>query len=281
MRYFLSMNLIQIHSLDDPRIALYREIKESERLNVHGLFVAEGEHLVRRLLRSHYETHSLLIEEAYHDKLAQDVTRDDLNVYTVDKKLIRQIAGYDFNRGALALGVRRALPSPQALIPLGKETITLVICPEINDAENLGAILRTASAFNVDGVILGERCRDPFYRRTLRVSMGAVFTLPLAQSVDLHQDLLELYEQHHLALVATVLHDATGSLGDFIPPARLGLLFGNESQGLAAEWLNLCEKRITLPMALQTDSLNVAVAAGIFLYHCTQVNAKAASATLL
>ncbi len=264
------MNVIPIHSIDDPRITLFREVKESELLNRHGLFVAEGEHLVRRLLHSNYQTHSVLVEEAFAVKLAADAAGRDLPVYTVDKKLIRLIAGYDFNRGALALGVRRPLPSPDRWMPPVNEKALLVICPEINDAENLGAILRTAAAFEVDGVILGERCRDPFYRRTLRVSMGAVFTLPMAQSMDLAKDLQRLRADHGVSLVATVLHDATASLPDYKPPRRCGLLFGTESQGLGSEWLSLCDERLTLPMGQRTDSLNVAVAAGIFLYHCSR-----------
>ncbi len=246
------------------------EVKESELLNSYGLFVAEGEHLVRRLLHSNYETHSVLVEEACCAKLAADTADRDLPVYTVDKKLIRQIAGYDFNRGALALGVRRALPAADHWMPSVNEKALLVICPEINDAENLGAILRTAAAFEVTGVILGERCRDPFYRRTLRVSMGAVFALPMAQSLDLAKDLQRLRTDHGVSLVATVLHDATTSVPAYTPPHRCGLLFGTESQGLGSEWLSLCDERITLPMAQRTDSLNVAVAAGIFLYHCSR-----------
>lgn len=264
------MNTIPIRSIDDPRIALFREVKESELLNRHGLFVAEGEHLVRRLLHSSFETHSVLVEEACGVKLAAETAGRDLPVYTVDKKLIRLIAGYDFNRGALALGVRRTLPFVEQLLPPLREKAVLVICPEINDAENLGAILRTAAAFEVTGVILGERCRDPFYRRTLRVSMGAVFTLPIAQSLDLAKDLLRLRADHGVSLVATVLHDATALLPDYTPPRRCGLLFGTESQGLGSEWLSLCDERLTLPMGQRTDSLNVAVAAGIFLYHCSR-----------
>ncbi|OPZ69420.1 MAG: tRNA (guanosine(18)-2'-O)-methyltransferase [bacterium ADurb.Bin478] len=100
--------------------------------------------------------------------------------------------------------------------------------------------------------------------------MGAVFALPMAQSLDLAKDLQRLRTDHGVSLVATVLHDATASLPAYTPPHRCGLLFGTESQGLGSEWLSLCDERITLPMAQRTDSLNVAVAAGIFLYHCSR-----------
>ncbi len=263
------MNTIPIQSVDDPRIALYRDVRDSEMLDTWGLFVAEGEHLVQRLLNSRFAVHSLLIEEAFQEKFAARVSAET-PVYVVNKKLIRDIARYDFNRGALALAVRQPLPNPTQLAILQKQQVSLVICPEINDAENLGVILRTAAAFNVDAVVLGERCRDPFYRRTVRVSMGAVFTLTLAQSDHLLDDLLVLRDRFHISLAATVLHDATRTLSSFTPPDRFALLFGTESQGLAAEWLSICDERITLPIAGHVDSLNVSVAAGIFLYHCLQ-----------
>jgi tRNA G18 (ribose-2'-O)-methylase SpoU len=272
------MNLIPIHSVDDPRIALFREIKESELLNVHGLFVAEGEHLVHRLLASRFEIHSLLLEESSIPKFSAEVSDLPAPLYVVDKQLIRQIAGYDFNRGALALAVRRPLQRPDQLTLPQTGKAVVVICPEINDAENLGAILRTAAAFDVRAVILGERCRDPFYRRTLRVSMGAALSLNLVQSDHLRQDLQRWHDDHQLALFATALHQATRSLEDFTPPRCFGLLFGSESQGLSPEWLDLCDERLTLPMANHTDSLNVAVAAGIFLYHCTQTSVSGSSA---
>jgi tRNA G18 (ribose-2'-O)-methylase SpoU len=263
------MNIIPIHRVDDPRIALFRNVRDSEMLDQWGLFVAEGEHLVRRVLDSRFKVQSVLIEEAYQEKLLP-LLPADTPVYMVDKKLIREIARFDFNRGALALVVRQPLPSPTQLPIFQKKQLALVICPEINDAENLGVILRTAAAFNVDAVILGERCRDPFYRRTIRVSMGAVFTLPLAQSDHLLDDLHLLRDRYEISMIATVLHDATGSLPAYSPPDRFALLFGTESQGLGAEWLACCDERLTLPMPNHTDSLNVSVAAGIFLYHCMQ-----------
>ena len=108
------MNIIPIHRVDDPRIALFRNVRDSEMLDQWGLFVAEGEHLVRRVLDSRFKVQSVLIEEAYQEKLLP-LLPADTPVYMVDKKLIREIARFDFNRGALALVVRQPLPSPTQL----------------------------------------------------------------------------------------------------------------------------------------------------------------------
>jgi len=240
---------------------------DRELMQQYGLFVAEGEHLVRRLLVSDLAVHAILGEKEYLNRLSP-VIRQDVPVYEAEKQLIRHIPGFDFHRGVMALGVRPAPRSVDRLLAQKSGRLALVICPEINDAENLGAIFRTAAAFAVDGVILGPRCSDPFYRRTVRVSMGSVFTLPVVCSGDLQEDLNILRERHRVTLIATVLHDATHSLPDYRAPERFGLLFGTESQGLAAEWLAQCDVRLNLPMPVKTDSLNVAVAAGIFLYHC-------------
>lgn len=262
-----TMNMIAIESPDDPRLEPFRHMTDRELMHSQGLFVAEGEHLVRRLLLSDLAVHALLGEKEILDRLAPFM-RDTVPAYLADKELIRAIPGFDFHRGVMALGVRPAPCTLASILSKKTDRLALVICPEINDSENLGAIFRTAAAFAVDGVILGPRCSDPFYRRTVRVSMGSVFTVPMIRSSDLQSDLNILRDRHRATLIATVLHDATHAIPEYTAPQRFGLLFGTESQGLGQEWLSLCDVKLTLPMPAGTDSLNVAVAAGIFLYHC-------------
>jgi tRNA G18 (ribose-2'-O)-methylase SpoU len=98
--------------------------------------------------------------------------------------------------------------------------------------------------------------------------MGTVFRLPVIQSQDLLHDLDRLKRQWNVRLMATVLGEGQ-FLTDVKPPARWALLFGNEAQGLSHGVLDLCDRRVTIPMQLGTDSLNIMVAAGIFLYHFT------------
>ncbi len=115
--------------------------------------------------------------------------------------------------------------------------------------------------------ILGEQCCDPFWRQAIRVSMGTIFRLPLVRSTDLRRDLLRLRDEWKIELAATVLDDRAELLQNAARGPRFGLLFGNEAQGLDRKWIDLCDRQITIPMRLGTDSLNVAVAAGIFLHH--------------
>jgi TrmH family RNA methyltransferase len=132
-------------------------------------------------------------------------------------------------------------------------------------------MLRMAGAFGLNGVILGERCCDPYYRQAVRVSMGAVFRLPIIRTDNLRRDLRALRDQWDVELAAAVLADDAAPLARSRRPERLALLFGNEAQGLPDDIVGLCHHKITIPMQLGIDSLNVAISAGVFMYHFTQV----------
>jgi tRNA G18 (ribose-2'-O)-methylase SpoU len=119
-------------------------------------------------------------------------------------------------------------------------------------------------------MILGERSCDPFYRQSIRVSMGTVFSLNLLQSQDLLRDLRLMKKQWGIELIATVLDESAQPLAETRRSERVGLLFGNEAQGLPNEILAECDRRVTIPMKLGTDSLNVAIAAAVTLYHFCQ-----------
>ncbi len=136
----------------------------------------------------------------------------------------------------------------------------------MQDPENLGAILRLSGAFGVDAVLLGPDCPNPFSRRVLRVSMGAGFALPIVEADDLEAELAALAEQWGCERWATVLDPAAEPLAQLTRPARLALLLGSEGHGLTERWIAQTDRRVTIPMRSGADSLNVAVAAGIFLY---------------
>jgi tRNA G18 (ribose-2'-O)-methylase SpoU len=110
-------------------------------------------------------------------------------------------------------------------------------------------------------------CADPFSRRVLRVSMGATFHLSLVYSKDLANDLATLRKRCHMTLMATVASPAGTPLEQLDRPGRLAILLGNESSGLDDQWIEMCDRRVTIPMNPHADSLNVAVATGILLYH--------------
>jgi tRNA G18 (ribose-2'-O)-methylase SpoU len=259
-----------VDSPEDPRLAPYRALKDRELArDPGGRFIAEGEHVVRRLLASAYETESVLLAARRAEEVAPLVPAH-VPVYVAPDELVHTIIGFKFHSGVIACGKRGARRTIDVVIPRTRDSLTLVICPEIANAENMGAMVRVAAAFGADALVLGERSCDPFWRQAIRVSMGTVFSLPLVQSDDLLRDMRRLQQEWGVELVATVLDESAEPLSGARRGPKLGLLFGNEAQGLDRRFVDACDRRVTIPMKLGTDSLNVAVAAGIILYHFTR-----------
>ncbi len=263
------MNVTRITSIDDPRVAPYRQLKDRDLAREGERFIAEGEHVVTRLLRSRYPTESVLLSTRRADEVAERVP-PGVPIYVADDAVVHATVGFKFHSGVIACGRRQPGPTLTEVVEAaGDKPLTLVVCPQLANTENLGVMMRIAAGFGVDAMVLGERSCDPFFRQAIRVSMGAVFSLPIVRSDDVLRDLGRLRGEHGVELLATVLDDAAEPLAAARRGRRLALLFGNEAQGLSAEHIAACDRRVTIPMKRGTDSLNVAVAAGIFLYHFT------------
>jgi tRNA G18 (ribose-2'-O)-methylase SpoU len=257
--------LVPIESIDDPRLAPYRDLTTKNLTRVSGLLIAEGEKVAARLIDSHFETVSVLAEPAlaaqYEARLKPDVP-----IFVVSQNQMTAIAGFHFHRGVLACGRRQPLTSVAALnLSASEANQTVVICPDVQDPTNLGSIIRTAAAFGCAAVILGRASADPFSRRVLRVSMGAALQVPILESHDLPQDITSL-RTARFEVIAAVLDSSAEPLSRFQRSRRAALVLGSEGHGLSADWLALADRRVTIPMQLGIDSLNVAVAAAVLLY---------------
>ena len=265
-------HLIPIDSLDDPRVFHYRNLKERELARLGGRFIAEGEWVVRRLLESPYVTESVMVIQRKASDIAPLVP-PDVPVYVVTPQVMAQILGFKFHSGVMAVGVRGRSPTVDdvmAAAPAPPKT-TLVICPQIEKTDNLGAIIRVAAALGATAMVLGEKCCDPFYRQSVRVSMGAALKIPIVRSENLLEDLRRLKEMHEVELLGAVVGEGAQALETVSRSGPVALLFGNEGYGLGEEVLAMCNRRVTIPMTMGTDSLNVAVSAAVFLYHFTRV----------
>jgi tRNA G18 (ribose-2'-O)-methylase SpoU len=259
------MPLIRINSLDDSRLEPYCHLKDTNRTRWEGLFIAEGEKLVRRLLASDFPVESVLLSERFAAQLGSLVPVE-VPTWLLPDELVEPLVGFNFHRGILACGRRRANLTLEELAPADRP-LTLAICAEVQDPENLGSILRISAAFGVNGVLIGRGSADPLSRRVLRVSMGASLRVPIRESPDLAADLQRLRDECRVQLVATVLDADAEPLATAARAERLALVFGSEGHGLSRSIVSLCHRRITIPMSESIDSLNVAVAAGIFLHH--------------
>jgi rRNA methylases len=259
---------IPVHSIDDPRLAPYRALNERNLTRQSGLFIAEGDKVTERLIASRYPVASLLAEAAWAELLEPRLP-PETPILVAQRKLLEATIGFNFHRGVLGCGRRLPSPTIDDIARQAAPTATFLVCTDVHDPTNLGSVIRTAAAFGCTGLVLGSQCADPFSRRVLRVSMGAVLQLPMVESRNLAADLQSLH-QAGFTLAATVIDNAAEPLDTFQRPAKLALLLGSEGHGLTPQWLALCDRRITIPMQLGIDSLNVAAACAVFLYHCTR-----------
>jgi len=279
----------------DPRLADYVRLTDVElRKSLeaeHGLFMAEGEKVIRRAAAAGYAVRSLLATErkaAALADLADLATACGAPAYVVPEPVAERLTGYHVHRGALAAMTRRPLPAvagvlgragAPALADLAGHSNVggtvrhtgpasrILVLEDIIDHGNVGGIFRCAAALGVDAVILSPRCADPLYRRAIKVSMGAVFAIPYARMTDWYGGLAELRAAGFRLLALTpdqsAAHLDTVPLGD-----RVGLMLGTEGDGLSSRWLHEADAPVCIPMhpgalAAGVDSLNVVAAAAI------------------
>ncbi len=265
-------SLIQIDSLDDPRVAPYRNLKDRELDRQGELFLAEGEYVVRRMLASDYRAESVLVADHRLPAII-DAVPPHVPLYVAPPAVVKQIIGFNFHTGIMACGRRKPAMSLDDVIPKDKPDLLLVVCGQIANVENIGTLFRLAAGFGADAMILGELCHDPFWRQSIRVSMGTIFKMPLVTSRNLVGDLERLRQEWGVEVAATVLDAAAEPIATAGRAKKFALAFGNEAHGLTEAEVAACDRKVTIPMSLGTDSLNVGIAAGIFLYHFTQVRA--------
>jgi tRNA G18 (ribose-2'-O)-methylase SpoU len=258
-------------SLDDPadpRFADFvrlRDVQLRKSLEAeHGLFIAEGEKVIRRAVDAGYPVRSFLMAERWIASLADVLNRVDAPVYVVDDATAEAVTGYPVHRGALAAMARLPLPSVPDLVADARRILVL---EDLVDHGNVGAIFRCGAALGVQAVILSPRCADPLYRRAVKVSMGAVFAVPYARMGNWYDGLAELRAAGFRLLALTPDQSAvpmdTVSMGD-----RVALMLGAEGDGLSSRWLHEADEPVCIPMsreamALGVDSLNVVAAAAI------------------
>jgi tRNA G18 (ribose-2'-O)-methylase SpoU len=255
-----------IDDIADPRLEVYRDLPQRNLTRHSGRFIAEGEKLAQRLIESSFDVESVLVEPALAERFERRLP-ESTPLYVLPKPLLMETVGFHFHRGVMACGRRRAGPAIADLLAPPK--VTFVICESVQDPTNLGGIIRTAAAFGCSALIAGSHCADSFSRRVLRVSMGAALTLPIVESRDLAADLGQLTASG-VEIVATVLDPAAEPLDRFQRADRTAILLGSEGHGLPEQWLALCQRRLTIPMAEGIDSLNVSVAAAVVLWQLTR-----------
>ncbi len=254
--------LIAINDPDDPRVAAYRDIKERDLVGRQGLFVAEGEVVLRVLLRSAlFRPVSILIDEKRADALAW-LAEADAPIYAASQAVLDQIAGFHLHRGILAIAERLSSLSGSELLDALPDRALVVGLFGISNHDNMGGVFRNAAAFGASAVLLDAHCCDPLYRKAIRVSVGGVLAVPFAKAEG---DLVGLLEGHGFDILA-LSPSGKVPLAEVRRAPRMAALFGTEGEGLSDMVLSRV-RTARIPMAAGFDSLNVATTSGIVLAH--------------
>ncbi|HEX5987903.1 MAG TPA: RNA methyltransferase [Nocardioides sp.] len=259
--------LVEVTDPEEPCLADYRDLRDVElRKSLeaeHGLFIAEGVKVVRRAVEAGYEPRSFLMAERWLEGLSDVLATADAPCYVVTEGLAEQVTGFHVHRGALASLHRRPLPSVDDVLDGAR---TVLVLEDIVDHTNVGAILRSGAALGVDAVLLSPRCADPLYRRSVKVAMGAVFSLPWTRVADWYDALPDLSRRGFTTVAMTLAPDAV-PLEDAVRGLdRVALVLGGEGHGLSPRWEQAADRRAIIPMAPGIDSLNVAAATAVACY---------------
>ena len=256
---------------DDPRLADYRDLRDVQlRRSLeaeHGLFLAEGEKVVRRAAEAGYRPRSFLMAPRWVDGLADVLDATDAPCFVLDEARIAEVAGFPVHRGALASFERRPLPAVADDLAGAR---SVVVLEDVVDHTNVGAVFRSAAALGIDAVLLAPRCADPLYRRSVKVAMGAVFSVPWTRVADWRTALPDLSAAGFTTVALTLAPDAV-PLEDAVRRLdRVALVLGSEGHGLSRAWETAADRRAVIPMAHGVDSLNVAAAAAVACYVTTR-----------
>ncbi len=260
------MPIVPVVSVDDPRIAAYRNVRERDLVGRGNRFIAEGKVVLDVLLRSPFQVESLLVSEkqaAFADGIPEAI-RQSVPVYLAPQPVMDAIAGFPIHRGVLAVGLRPLPPDPVALLHGCAGPVLGLV--GIANHDNIGGLFRNAAAFGCDAVLLDAACCDPLYRKALRVSVGGVLKVPFARVPDA-ATMVEAFNVVGFECLA-LSPSGRENLSEAALSPRTALLLGAEGPGLP-ESILVKVRSVAIPMANGFDSLNVATTGGIALYELT------------
>lgn len=261
----------EILSPDDPRLDDVRNLNHSDKRpdlpGGKGLIIAEGPLVVSRLVDSQYSVRCIVGFAEKLDAYDQEYGLPaNTPIYEVSRETLAAVAGFDMHRGLVAAAQRAPLKTPEAVYENAR---TLCILEGVGDHENIGALFRNAAGLGIDGILLGNGCADPLYRRSVRVSMGHVLRVPYAQlpgSFTTWQRSLEPLREAGFRLVSMTPSGDTTLREAVAGAEKVAILVGAEGPGLTEHAMRATDVRAVIPMAEGTDSLNVATAAAVAFY---------------
>lgn len=265
-------HLRHIETFDAPELAPYRTMRRPKEHHALGIFVAEGDKVVERLLRDpRYGVVSVVLPPDRVEDFTPllQARPENFDVFVAPKSLLQELIGFHMYQGVLAVGIIPRQPGLEQVIATSPRPLLFVAADELANSENVGALVRNCAAFGVHAIIVGETCASPWLRRSVRSSMGTIFTLPVIESPSLVLTLRGLREQGiHIVAAHPHTDQRTLTQGQF--NGDCCIVMGNEGKGIRPEVLEVCDEAVAIRMPPSVDSLNVTSATSVFLYEASR-----------
>lgn len=256
-----------IDSFDLPELQPYRTMRYQVEHRQQGIFVAEGEKVVRRLIESPLDLVSVMLPEKWLEDYRRMLAHraQDVDVFVGPKSLLEQLIGFSMYQGVLAVGKVPPPPKLETVLETARRPLLLVATEAMSNSLNMGALVRNCAAFDAQGLLVGETCCSPFIRRAVRASMGTIFRLPAFELTSLAAT-LQVLRARGIRIIAAHPHTDQRTVTQAEFRGDCCVVLGSEGEGISPEVRAMCDDLVAIPMPPDVDSLNVASASAVFLY---------------
>jgi tRNA G18 (ribose-2'-O)-methylase SpoU len=264
------VNIHRIGSFDAPELAPYRTLRYPREHRRNGIFVAEGEKSVRRLIASPLAVVSIVVPEhllAVFEPLAA-ARGQNTPIFAAPKKLLETLTGFPMYQGVMAVGKVPAQITLDALLERAPRPLILVGADGVSNAQNMGSLVRNCAAFGAGGLLADHTSCSPFLRRSVAASAGTIFLVPVLEVDALAATLQQLRARKIRCIGAHP--SATSHVTESNLSGDCCLVMGSEGQGISPGVLEQCDETVSVPMFPGVDSLNVASATAVFLYEASR-----------
>lgn len=265
-------NIVEISDFSASELDVYARLTENQLLcradPQNALFIAESPKVIERALDAGYEPISLLMERKHIEGQAKEIIErcGNIPVFTSTLDVLTQLTGFPLTRGVLCAMRRKPLPDFREVI---RNARRIAVLEDVMNPTNIGAIVRSAAALNMDAILFTPACCDPLYRRAVRVSMGTIFQIPWAYigetPADWPQRGMGWLRELGFRTAAMALRDDSVSIADkaLMAEEKLAIILGTEGDGLSGSTIADCDYTVRIPMSHGVDSLNVAAASAV------------------
>ena len=268
----LESKFIVINDPHDARLAIYRSLKGKE-LEKDGIFIAEGEKVVRSMAKSGCGIKSCLMtigSISRYKSIISIMAKYGAATYVADDKIVEDIIGFRFHKGIMAVGYCPKKLTVADALKSQRSPLLLVALNAVNDPQNVGLIARNAAAFGAGALIVDNATYDPYYRKAVRVSMGTIFRLPVYYEDNLASALSHIKEKHDIDIIAATPGRGACDISKVKLSGNICFVFGNEDKGISRPVLNVADSKVRIPILDTIDSLNVASASAVCLYEASR-----------